>query len=97
MIWLLPPPLSRQQAVSLPQPSFVSLVELLTGEGGGSGESLSFSVFLCVAGQGAKLYDRDKAWPSRNHSILSEYPDPSLVISLDPTKCERSKGAIKTY
>ncbi len=44
---------------------------------------LSFSVFQCVAGraywrgrgwaksQTTKLYDREKAWPSMNHSILS--------------------------
>jgi hypothetical protein len=53
-------------------------------------------VFLCVAGGEAKLYDREKVWPSRNHSILSEHPNPSLVTTLDPTKCERSNGAIKT-
>ncbi len=48
---------------------------------------LTFSVFLCVAGrtywrerggrrggQGAKSHDREKAWPSINHSTLSGSP-----------------------
>jgi hypothetical protein len=57
------PSLSRQQVVSLSQSSCMALVELkLTGEGrkGGGGWS------------GAKSYDREKAWPSIKHSILSE-------------------------
>ncbi len=48
-------PLSRQQITSLSQSSCLSPVELiLTGEGG----------------RGAKSYDRERAWPSINHSIL---------------------------
>ncbi len=51
-----------------------------------SASSLSFSDFLCVAGRanwrercgaggrrGAKSYNREEAWPSINHSILSAY------------------------
>jgi hypothetical protein len=63
LIWLLafPPPLSRQQDVSLSQSSLPMCrrSSLLTGEGGrGWGE--------------AKSYERDKAWPSIDHSILSD-------------------------
>ena len=58
---LAPSPLSRQQAVSLSQSSYVSRVELLTwiGELGGEG------------GGGAKSYVGEKAWSSINHSKLS--------------------------
>ncbi len=49
-----------------------------------SAKCLSFSVSVCVAGRaylrkevgsgrGAKSYDHEKAWPSINHSILSDY------------------------
>ncbi len=48
---------------------------------------LSFSVFLCVAGQaywrggegfgGTKSYDGEKSWSSINHSVLSEGGDES--------------------
>ncbi len=54
---------------------------------------LSFSVFLCVAGReltdgregggdgrGAKSYDREKAWPSLNHSIISEYSNIYIIF-----------------
>jgi hypothetical protein len=55
---ILLPFFSRQQVVSLSQSSCVSPVELAEG---GEREL------------GAKSYDREKAWLSRNHSILSEY------------------------
>ena len=59
MIWLLPHPHSHQQVVSLSRSSCVSPVELLTGYGGRGG------------GGEAKSNDREKAWSSINHSILS--------------------------
>jgi hypothetical protein len=52
------PPLSRQQVVSLSQPSCVSPVELTEGRWAER-----------VGGRGAK-YDGEKAWPSINNSIL---------------------------
>jgi hypothetical protein len=58
---LPPSPLSRQQVVSLSQSSCVSPVELTNGREVGGDEL------------GAESYDRGKAWPSINHSILSEY------------------------
>jgi hypothetical protein len=50
--------------------------------------SLSFSVFLCVAGsaywreggRGAELYDRNKAWGSINRSILSGWFGPDCAV-----------------
>jgi hypothetical protein len=59
MIRLLahPRPTSCQQLVSLSQSYCVLPVELADGREGG--------------GRGAKLNDRDKAFPSINHSILS--------------------------
>jgi hypothetical protein len=50
---------SRQQAVSLSQSSCVSPVELTDGRKAGKGVG------------GAKSYDREKVWPSINHSILT--------------------------
>ncbi len=55
-----PPPLSRQQLVSLSQSSYVSPVER-QGERGGGG------------GRGSKSYDSEKAWPSINPSIQSNH------------------------
>jgi hypothetical protein len=56
-----PPPLSRQQVVSLSQSSCVSPVEIKCRRGGG--------------GRGAKSYGPEKAWPSVYHSILSAWED----------------------
>jgi hypothetical protein len=56
-----PSPLSRQQIVSLSQSSCVSPVEF-TDRGGGE-----------LSGRGAKSYDRKKAWPCINYSILFAY------------------------
>jgi hypothetical protein len=56
--FLPPPPVSREQVVSLSQSSSVSPVELTIAGGGGGGS-------------GAKAYDRAKAWSSINHTILS--------------------------
>jgi hypothetical protein len=66
VIWLLVihpfPPSSHQQVVSPSQSSYLSPVEL-TGERRGRG---------CRVGRiQIKSYDRKKAWPSINHSILS--------------------------
>jgi hypothetical protein len=55
--------------------SLLTLFPTLTSE-----SFLSFSVFLWVTGRGrersggggVKPYDREKAWPSTNHSILSD-------------------------
>jgi hypothetical protein len=58
---LTPPPLSRQQVVSLSQSPCVSRVELLTWIGELDGDG----------GGGAKSYVGEKAWSSINHSILS--------------------------
>jgi hypothetical protein len=55
------PPFSHEKVVSfsqISQPSCESLVELTDGRGGG-------------CGGGAKLFDRDKAWPSIKHLIFS--------------------------
>ncbi len=48
-------PLSRHQVASLSQSSCVSPVELTDGR----------------VGRGAKSYERERAWSSINHSILS--------------------------
>jgi hypothetical protein len=53
-------PLSHQQVVSLSQSSCVSPIELPEGIGGGVG-----------VGEEQKLYNREKAWQSINHSVLS--------------------------
>jgi hypothetical protein len=55
------PLLSRQQVVSLSQSSCVSPVKLNDRRG------------REVGWRGAKSYDREKAWSSINHSILSEW------------------------
>ncbi len=55
-----PFPLSHQLVISLSQSSCVSPVELIDGGGGGGG-----------GGRGTKSYDREKAWPSIIHTILS--------------------------
>jgi hypothetical protein len=55
-----PYPLSILQGVSLSQSSCVSPVSKLTDERGGKG-----------GGRKTKLYDRTKAWPSTNHSVVS--------------------------
>jgi hypothetical protein len=59
----LPPPPSSQQVVSISQSFCVSAVErrLKRGDWREGGEG----------GRGAELYDREKAWPSIKHSILS--------------------------
>ncbi len=54
-------PLSRQQVVSLPQPSRVSPVELTDRRG------------RIQVGVGAKSYDGEKAWSSINHALLCIY------------------------
>ncbi len=51
MIWLLPPPLSRRQNVSLSQSSSVSPTRQSLTDGGGEGD-------------GAKSNDVEKAWSS---------------------------------
>ncbi len=60
-----PPPFlpSSQQLVSLSPSSCVSSVELTNGRWG---EEVGL-------GRGAKSYDRNTAWPSINHSMLSVY------------------------
>ncbi len=63
------PPLAPHHLPSATCLSFsVFLSSLLTGEGGGGG-------------RGAKSYDREKAWPSINHSVLSAYMSPTQVAS----------------
>jgi hypothetical protein len=64
-------PLSRQQIASLSQSSCVSPVDLTERRGRESG-------------RGAKLYDREKAWPSINHSIPSAWAPLFLPSLLAP-------------
>jgi hypothetical protein len=56
------PALSYQQVVSISQSTCVLPVELTDGREGGR----------LGGGRGAKSYDREKAWSSINHSILSD-------------------------
>jgi hypothetical protein len=66
LIWFLPPPLSRQQVVSLSQSSCLT-------QGGGEGV------------EGAKSYDREKAWSSIKHSILSGW----LIKMIEAILCHK--------
>jgi hypothetical protein len=68
-----PPPISRRQVVSLSQSSCVSPVELTDGGGGVGGVP--------------NAYDNEKAWTSKNHSILSGRKDiilHTVYIHVDP-------------
>ncbi len=73
-----PPTLSLVSKVSLflSRPACVSPVELtdarvgVKGEGGGA--------------RGAKSYDREKAWPFINHSLLSAYLYSALFVQIIP-------------
>jgi hypothetical protein len=81
--------LSRQQVVSFSQSSCVVCRQstLLTGEVGGGG------------GRGAKSDDRKKAWPSINHSVLSDlqYISPSLLLPLcEGPEAKVTKGLFST-
>jgi hypothetical protein len=73
----LPSPLFRQQVVSLSQSSSVSPVELSDGREGGRG-------------RGAKSYDREKAWPSINHSIHSACVSPASRNQISSHKSQLS-------
>jgi hypothetical protein len=63
----------QQRVLNDKGPGLLAFVTLIPFPPLPSATCLSFSAFLCVRGEGYgdESFDRRKAWPSINHSILS--------------------------